>query len=81
MQGSNKLILGNLHLRKKECPKLLKVDQIFLLQVASFIFSFENNLLLRFRSLIITYLSFDSEFTGTKPGLPIRIVSHFLELI
>ena len=45
MNGSNKLILGNLHLRKKECAKLLKVNQLFLLQVASFIFSFENNLL------------------------------------
>ena len=81
MKGSNKLILGNLHLGKKECSKLLKVDQIFLLQVASFIFNFENNLLLRFLSLIITYLSFDSEFTGITPGLPIRIVFHFLEPI
>ena len=45
LNGQNKLILGNLHLRKKEYAKLLKVDQIFLLQVASFIFSFENNLL------------------------------------
>ena len=45
MKESNKLILGNLQLRKTENAKLLKVDQIFLLQVVLFIFSFENNLL------------------------------------
>ena len=45
VKGSNKLILGNLRLRKKQYAKLLRVDQIFLLQVASFIFRFENNLL------------------------------------
>ena len=45
VKGANKLILGNLRLRKKQYAKLLRVDQIFLLQVASFIFRFENNLL------------------------------------
>ena len=45
VKGSNKLILGNSLLRKKQYAKLLRVDQIFLLQVASFIFRFENNLL------------------------------------
>ena len=48
VKGSNKLILGNLRLRKKQYAKLLRVDQIFLLQVASFIFRFENNLLAPF---------------------------------
>ena len=45
VKGSNKLILGHLRLRKKQYAKLLRVDQIFLLQVASFILRFENNLL------------------------------------
>ena len=79
MKGSNKLNVGNLNLRKTEYPKLLKIDQIFLLQVVFFIFSFENNLLAPFSD--ITSLLFDTEFTSITPGPPLRIVFHFLELI
>ena len=58
--------------------KLLKVEQIFLLQVASFRFNFEISFSLL--SLIITSLLFD-KFTSITTGPPIHTIFHFLELI
>ena len=55
--------------------KLLKVDEIFFLQVASFMFRFENNLL---RPSFHNYFSVVS--TNSIPGPPIRIIFYFLDL-
>ena len=80
MKESNKLILGNLHLRKKEYAKLLKVDQIIFV-ASKYLLSLASKIIYSLLSLIITYLLFDTEFTSITPGLPIRIIFHFLELI
>ena len=64
--------------------KLLKVDQIVLLQVVSFVFFFPNNLLLPFfdsYSPVVRQIFLTLTPTSVIPGPPFRIVFQFLKLI
>lgn len=56
--------------------KLLKVDQILLLQPASFMSGFQNNSLPPFCENSVLF----DKFTSLTPGPPIRIILH-LELM
>jgi len=64
--------------------KLLKVDQIVLLQVVSFVFFFPNNLLLPFfdnYSPVVRQILANPSLTSITPGPPLRILFQFLKLI